>query len=74
MSRRHECPGRCGRTVPLHQLACRSCWRVLPEPLQAEVSATYAARRRAPEDTAAALAWQQALVRAVAWYRERTST
>jgi hypothetical protein len=30
----HQCPGRCGRTVPIDRYACRFCWRRLPGELQ----------------------------------------
>jgi hypothetical protein len=32
--------------VPLHQLACRGCWRALPEDLRADVSVAYRQRHR----------------------------
>lgn len=38
--RYHKCPG-CGEVeVPETMLACLPCWRSLPEPVKAEVSAT----------------------------------
>lgn len=37
----HECPGGCGAEVPQHQLACRTCWRKLPEALRHQVNVAY---------------------------------
>jgi hypothetical protein len=36
----HQCPGRCGRTVPNHLYACGSCWRRLPGQLQRAIRAS----------------------------------
>lgn len=61
--RRHECPGRCGRTVPLHLLACGTCWRRLPDEQRRQVNLAYAQRDRDP------LGHRQAVQAAIAWYR-----
>jgi hypothetical protein len=38
----HQCPGRCGRTVPNHLYACGACWRKLPGALQRAIRASAA--------------------------------
>lgn len=38
--RYHKCPGCAEAEVPETMLACLPCWRRLPEPVKAEVSAT----------------------------------
>jgi hypothetical protein len=69
---RHDCPGRCGRTVNRHMLACRHCWRRLPHTLQVAVLEAHAAKRRNPKAVAAAIAHRHAIAEALAWYREHT--
>jgi hypothetical protein len=49
----HQCPGRCGRTVPNHLYACRSCWRKLPGELQRAIRATAADPALSPARTRA---------------------
>lgn len=66
----HGCPG-CGTQVRRSLLACRDCWRALPDELRAVVNATWARRRRTPRDPVALLAHRNAVVAALAWYRER---
>lgn len=61
--RRHECPGHCGRTVPLHLLACSPCWHRLPADLQRAVSLAHRRRQHYPGEH------RQAVQDAVAWYR-----
>ena len=36
----HRCPGHCGRVVPDHLFACRSCWYRLPLDLRRAISRT----------------------------------
>ncbi|AEV73614.1 hypothetical protein MycrhN_3076 [Mycolicibacterium rhodesiae NBB3] len=38
----HQCPGRCGRSVPNHLYACERCWRRLPAQLQQAIRASVA--------------------------------
>jgi len=56
----HDCPGGCGRPVPRHRFACRSCWHRLPIDLRCPITANY---RR---DLAA---HAQAMTAARRWYR-----
>lgn len=66
--RRHECPGHCGRTVPLHLLACGPCWRRLPAELQRTVNLAYRRRELDP------VGHRQAVQAALGWYRSQLST
>ncbi|WP_166345014.1 hypothetical protein [Phytoactinopolyspora limicola] len=61
MSTTHACPGGCGRNVPHHHLACRSCWYRLPTKLRTSISVTYRRDRGAHA---------AALVNAIRWYAE----
>ena len=49
----HQCPGRCGRTMPSHLYACRSCWRKLPGSLQRAIRSTAADPALSPGRTRA---------------------
>lgn len=62
--RTHLCPGRCGRDIPQHLLACRDDWRALPYGIRERVTTAYEHRLRHPDRHRAAL------VAALTWFRE----
>jgi len=66
--RRHNCPGRCGRTVPLHLLACGPCWWRLPDDLKSAVNLAYKSRRTNP------IGHRHAVQDACQWYSQNPAT
>lgn len=60
---RHQCPGHCSNTIPLHLLACKTCWRRLPADLQRAVTRAYHRRLHDPQG------YRRAVTAAVRWYR-----
>lgn len=61
---RHDCPGACGKTVPLHLLACAPCWWRLPSKMRNAVSAAYHRREVDP------LGHVRSINEARRWYRD----
>jgi hypothetical protein len=66
----HDCPGACSRKVARHKLACPSCWRRVPAPLQRRLNETYRAHRAAPLDDHRARQHRLSIVAVLAWYRD----
>jgi hypothetical protein len=60
------CPGGCGGTRRVGQLACGLCWGRIPPKLRTAVLRTWRARQAAPRDHAAINAHEDAKVEALA--------
>lgn len=61
----HGCPGNCGRRVPHHRFACRSCWYRLPTDLRRPIVAYYQVDPGAHAE---------AMVDAIHWYETQPTT
>ena len=61
--REHRCPGGCARLVPVHLLACDTCWAALPQALRRALGRALRAGRGSPPHRAARAA-------AYRWYDE----
>lgn len=63
----HECPGGCGRNLTQDELACRTCFELLPQPLRQ-------AYRTAQIFTSDHDGKAQAEALALGWFAEREAT
>lgn len=64
----HECPGRCGRSVPTNKYACGQCWNRLPFEHRHAITTAWeqpGALRRLPSP-----AHREAMRQAGKWLRE----
>lgn len=63
----HRCAAvGCARQVPTHLLMCIDHWRLVPAPVQREVTSTWSFRRRSRENYTAVRAHTDAVEKAVA--------